>query len=199
MTDNDTIATYDAKARDYADLVASDAHNASLQAFIGLMPKGGRVLDLGCGPGAASAHMRAVGLVPDPIDASQGMIDLAKSKFGLDARFGTFDDITGAAIYAGIWANFSLLHAAREDMPRYLWALHRATKSGGTIHIGMKTGAGMERDAINRRYTYVSVDELAGLLANAGYTVNHTKEGVERGMAGTMDPYVIMRGVKSGA
>lgn len=198
MTDEDTIATYNAKAADYADLVSTDAPDSTLQAFIDLMPKGGRVLDLGCGPGAASAHMRDAGLVPDPVDASQGMIDIAIEKFGLDARLGTFEDIAGEAIYAGVWANFSLLHADRADLPRYLRVLHRATKPGGTLHIGMKTGAGMERDAINRRYTYVTVDELAGLITDAGYTVSDTKEGIERGMAGTMDPFVIMRGVKDG-
>lgn len=199
MTDRETIATYNAKAADYADLVASDAPDTSLQSFIDLMPKGGRVLDLGCGPGAASAHMRDAGLVPDPVDASQGMIDIATTKFGLDARLGTFDDISGQAIYAGVWANFSLLHADREELPRYLQMLHRAMQPNGTLHIGMKTGEGMDRDAINRRYTYVTVEELKHLITDAGFTVNYTKEGVERGMAGTMDPFVIMRGIKTNA
>ncbi|MCK0096896.1 class I SAM-dependent methyltransferase [Yoonia sp. F2084L] len=199
MADKETIATYNAKAADYANLVASDAPDTSLQSFIDLMPKGGRVLDLGCGPGAASAHMRDAGLVPDPVDASEGMINIATEKFGLDARLGTFEDISGESIYAGVWANFSLLHAAREDLPRYVQMLHRATQPNGILHIGMKTGEGTDRDAINRRYTYVTVDELKRLITDAGFTVSYTKEGVERGMAGTMDPFVIMRGVKSGA
>lgn len=197
MADARTIATYDAKAADYADLVASDAPDKTLQSFIDLMPPGGHVLDLGCGPGAASAHMRDAGLVPDPVDASTGMITLAKDKFALDARLASFDDITGDAVYDGVWANFSLLHAPREDLSRHLKALSKATKHGGIIHIGMKTGVGVERDAINRLYTYVTVEELKTLLDKAGYEVTSVKEGKEAGMAGTIDPFVIMRAKKA--
>ena len=197
MADARTIATYDAKAADYAQMVTSDAPDTSLQAFIDLMPEGARVLDLGCGPGTASAHMRAAGLEPDPVDASQGMITIAKDKYGLAARLATFDDITGTEIYDGIWANFSLLHAAPDDLPRHFHALAKATKPGGMIHVGMKTGTGVARDKINRLYTYVTVEELGTLLTAAGYRVTYTKEGQEAGLAGTVDPFVIMRGQRT--
>ncbi|KQB96216.1 methyltransferase type 11 [Loktanella sp. 1ANDIMAR09] len=197
MADARTIATYDAKAADYAHMVTSDRPDASLQAFIDLIPQGGHVLDLGCGPGTASAHMRAAGLLPDPVDASQGMIDIARNKFGLPARLGEFDDIDGNEIYDGIWANFSLLHAAPDDLPRHFKTLFKATKAGGVIHVGMKTGTGIARDRMNRLYTYVTVDALMALLTSAGYQVNYTKEGTEAGLAGTLDPFVIMRGQKT--
>lgn len=197
MADARTIATYDAKAADYAQMVTSDTPDASLQAFIDLVPQGGHVLDLGCGPGTASAHMRAAGLLPDPVDASQGMIEIARNTFGLPARLGEFDDIDGDEIYDGIWANFSLLHAAPDDLPRHFDALSKATKPGGTIHVGMKTGTGIARDKINRLYTYVTVDALMALLTSAGYQVTYMKEGTEAGLAGTLDPFVIMRGQKT--
>ena len=194
--DRRTIATYDAKSADYADLVAADAPDKTLRRFIDLIPKGGHVLDLGCGPGAASAHMQRAGLVADPVDASEGMIAIAKEKFGLDARRGRFDDIDGTEVYDGIWANFSLLHAPRPDLHRHVAALFRATKQGGTIHVGMKTGTGEARDKIDRLYTYVTAQELDGLLTDAGYYVTFIKEGAEAGLAGTVDPFVIMRGRK---
>jgi predicted TPR repeat methyltransferase len=198
MTDPKTIATYDAKAGEYAALMKTDAPDATLQAFIDLIPMGGRVLDLGCGPGAASVHMRDAGLNPDPVDASTGMIAIARDKFKLDARIGTFDQISGTGIYDGVWANFSLLHAPREKLPAYLGNLTTAMKQGGVFHIGMKTGNGIKRDAIERLYTFVTVDELGGLLTDAGLTVIFHKEGVEKGLAGTMDPFVIMRARKNG-
>jgi hypothetical protein len=131
------------------------------------------------------------------MDASEGMIALARERYDLPVRLGTFDDISGTAIYDGVWANFSLLHAARVDLPRYFHALATATKPAGVIHVGMKTGDGMRRDGMDRLYTFVSVPELQGLLEDAGFAVIHTKEGAERGMAGTVDPFVIMQGRKN--
>jgi SAM-dependent methyltransferase len=151
------------------------------------------VLDLGCGPANASAFMREAGLVPDPVDASAGMVRLANERYGIGARLATFDDIGGVAEYDGVWANFSLLHAARGDLPRYIAALHRALKPGGIFHIGMKTGTGEARDGIDRLYTYVGRDELTGLLTDAGFTVTDTTEGTEVGLAGTNDPFIICR------
>ncbi|MEM9788149.1 MAG: class I SAM-dependent methyltransferase [Pseudomonadota bacterium] len=196
MPDPKTIATYNAKADEYIKLTGQDKPDASLQAFIDLMPDGGHVLDLGCGPATASAHMRAVRLVPDPVDASQGMVDIANQTHDIGARLATFDDISGKDIYDGVWANFSLLHAPRDALPRHLIALHNALRPAGTLHIAMKTGTGAERDAIDRLYTYVTVAELHDLLAHAGFRVTHTHEGTERGMAGTIDPFVVMRARK---
>lgn len=196
MPDKKTIATYNAKAADYIKLVNTDGPDESLRSFIDLIPKGGAVLDLGCGAAASSAHMRDAGLMPDPMDAAQAMVDMANEKYNINARLGTFDDIGGDAVYAGVWANFSLLHAAREDLPRHLQAINQALVPNGVLHIGMKTGDGTERDGIDRLYTYVTVPELNGLLTANGFIVTYKKEGAEMGMAGTMDPFVIMRAQK---
>ena len=150
-----------------------------------------RVLDLGCGPGGASAHMRDAGLNPDPVDASPAMIALAKERFSLEARQATFDDIGGEALYDAIWANFSLLHAPRADLSRHFTALARVLRPGGLFHVGLKTGTGEARDAIDRLYTYVTVEELHGLFTDAGLSVLSTREGSEKGLAGTDDPFVL--------
>ena len=60
----------------------------------------------------------------------------------------------------------------------------------------MKTGEGELRDSIDRFYTLVGVQELQGLLTNAGLTVIATREGVAKGCAGTDDPFVIIRARK---
>ncbi len=191
MTDPRTIAVYDARAGDYARLNMTSRPDADLQAFIDAVPVGGRILDLGCGPATASAHLRAAGLDPDPVDASAAMVALANDSYGIGARQGTFDDLDAVAVYAGVWANFSLLHAPRADLPRHLTAIHRALVPGGVFHIGMKTGTYAGRDALDRFYTYVGVTELQGLLADAGFLLLTTRQGVDKGLSGSMDPFVI--------
>lgn len=196
MPDKDTIATYNAKAAEYAKMTRADAPGRDLKAFIALIPKGGRVLDLGCGPATASMHMRTAGLVPDPVDASSGMVALANQTHDIGARLGTFDDIAGDACYAGVWANFSLLHAPRDALSRHFTAIHRALGGGGILHVGMKTGTGSHRDAIDRLYTYVRREELEDMLVQAGFRIVFAREGTEKGFAGTSDPFVIMRARK---
>lgn len=197
MTDKKTIDAYNAKAKEYLKLTATSAPDKSLRAFLDEVRPSGRILDLGCGPASASAHMRAEGFDPDPVDASPGMVDLANETFNIGARLGTFDDLTAVDTYDGIWANFSLLHAPIADLPRYFGAIATALKPGGVLHVGMKTGDGEARDAIDRKYSYVSVDGLHKLMTDAGLTVTHTHEGRDTGLSGSIDAFVVSRAVKN--
>ena len=88
------------------------------------------------------------------------------------------------SVYDGVWANFSLLHAAREDFPRHLAAIQKALKPGGAFHIALKAGTGAERDRIGRHYTYYTEDELTGLLKAAGFTVGSYRRGRDKGLSG---------------
>ncbi len=188
--DKETLSVYDAKAGDYAKLVADTEDTAQMKAFIAALPAAASVLDLGCGPGNSAARLAREGFQVEATDASAEMVALAAKQPGVTARKASFDDIEGEDLYDGIWANFSLLHADRNDMPRYLSALREALKPGGAFHIGMKTGTGAERDGIGRFYTYYTEDELDGLLRTAGFEPFDKYTGVERGMAGTMDPWI---------
>ncbi|MCB2126921.1 MAG: class I SAM-dependent methyltransferase [Rhodobacteraceae bacterium] len=188
-----TLAAYDARAADYAKLFRTRGPDRHLQSFIAALPPGARVLDLGCGPGQASVFLREAGHRPDPVDASVGMVALANDRHAIGARQASFDDIDAVAAYEGVWANFSLLHAPRSALPRHLVALNRALVPGGILHVGMKTGTGEARDALDRLYTFVTGAEMRGLLDGAGFTVTAEEEGMERGLAGTLDPFVILR------
>ncbi len=198
MVDAKTIAFYDGAADRYDNLTAKGHADAHLQAFIDLLGPRAKVLDLGCGPARASVHMRAAGLHPDPVDASAGMIALANEAHDIGARLLTFDQIDMVATYDGVWANFSLLHAPRDALPRHFAAIATALRVDGIFHIGMKTGTGEFRDSIDRRYTYVTVPELRSLFETAGFDVIAVEEGKEKGCAGTLDDFVIMRARKHG-
>ena len=192
MTDPKTISVYDAKAQDYVDLVSSDAPNRHLRDFIAALPQNGHALDLGCGPGNSAAVMRDAGLRVTAIDASPEMAKLGAQKYGIPIQVGTFDDVTQTAEFDGIWASFSLLHAPRVDIPRHLRAIHKALKPGGTFVIGVKTGTGVHRDPIGRQYTYFEEAELDSLLRDAGFTPTSAFKGREKGLAGTLDPFIIV-------
>ncbi|MEO0358103.1 MAG: SAM-dependent methyltransferase, partial [Pseudomonadota bacterium] len=71
--------------------------------------------------------------------------------------------------------------------------IHGALNPGGYFHVGLKVGTGEARDAIGRFYAYYGVQELQDLLTETGFTVVWTHEGHEMGMAGTLDPFVLMQ------
>ena len=189
-SDRETLNVYAEKADDYLNLVAKEAANPILTTFIGGLPKGAHVLDLGCGPGVSSAAMAQAGMSVDATDAVPEMVALADVHPGVSARVARFEEIAGTDIYDGIWANFSLLHAPKADMPAHLARLRSALKPGGLFHIGMKTGAGEHRDSLGRMYSYYTEEELCGLLKEAGLTPFSSTTGSEPGLDGKDAPWV---------
>jgi len=175
--DDETIAVYDAKAADYQARFCKETP---------------------CGPGSAAKAMVDAGHEVEAWDASVEMVRIA-CEAGVNATLKRFDDLTVSASFDGIWANFSLLHADRADVPRHLTACAEALTKGGCLHLGMKTGEGAERDQLGRHYCYFTVDELGEMLAAAGLGVIHQREGEERGLAGTLDPWVTFLAQKSDA
>ncbi|MCY4333226.1 MAG: class I SAM-dependent methyltransferase [Litoreibacter sp.] len=192
MTDKQTIEVYDARAKQYLDLVSRTEPDADLHAFLDAMPAGGHALDLGCGPGNSAAMMRDAGLIVEAWDASAEMVAIAQKKFGLDAKQAVFNDLTSESSYDGIWANFSLLHAPKAEFPRHLAAIKTALKPGGVFHIGMKLGAEDHRDKIGRLYTYFTLDALKTHLQEAGFTPRRIREGSEAGLSGEVSPFAVI-------
>lgn len=197
MSDAKTLAVYAGAAAEYAAKFTktSDAdvdQDADLAAFYALMPVGGLVLDLGCGPGQWAAKIKHAGYGVCAMDASPEMAALAKADFDVDVTVATFDGLEDVAKFDGIWANFSLLHAPRAEFPAHLARVHRALKPKGAFHIGMKIGTGESRDPLGRFYSYYGAEELIGLLQTAGFTVTRKRQGNAKGLAGSDDTYVIL-------
>jgi len=190
MSDEKTLAVYNDKVDDYREMIQTLQESEALELFMAEVCVGGLILDLGCGPGKSSAHMFNCGYRVDPVDASSAMVEVANEHFPIHARLATFDAIDQCDYYDGIWANFSLLHATREEFPTILAALFNALKPGGAFHIGMKTGEGEQRDELGRFYTFYTRSELEGYLKHTGFQVLSGRVGKDKGLAGTVDPWV---------
>lgn len=195
MIDKETISVYNTRISEYKELTTRDKPDLDLTKFVELLPADSFVLDLGCGPAAAAAYIKSQGHRVDPVDASYEMVKAANEAFDIGARQATFDDIDGNQIYDGVWANFSLLHAEPEKFPIYLKAIAQALRNYGVFHIGMKLKTDDEafkRDKIGRYYSYYSEEELVQHLSEAGFTTHSVTPGEGIGLAGDMEPWIVI-------
>lgn len=193
MADRGTLDVYAERAADYASRFGTKEPGGHLLAFVDMLPAQSRVLDLGCGPGNAAAFMAAQGHDVDAWDASPEMAEQGRALFSLRIRVAGFDALEAVELYDGIYANFSLLHAPKADMPGHLARISRALKPNGVFHIGTKMGTGEKRDAIGRFYAFYEEDELVGLLEAAGLRVETRAFGEETGLDGVVAPWIILK------
>lgn len=198
--DRETIAFYDAEAAAYADTMARDWPDGPpmLARFAARLAPGGRVLDLGCGPGQDAARLAAMGFAVDAMDASEGLAAEARRRHGIAVRVASFDALDAEALYDGVWAAFSLLHDSRAALPRHLARIARALKPGGALYLGLKEGEGEARDSLGRRYFYVRAAEIAARLAEAGFAAPEIGRDEGTGMAGTREPLLHVLTLRAG-
>nr|WP_255553479.1 class I SAM-dependent methyltransferase [Maritimibacter sp. DP1N21-5] len=157
------------------DVTAEGPPSPALAAFMALLPEGAQVLDFGCGHGIATAQMSWAGFRVTGLDASRGLLSVAR-RLAPDAAFleASFDDLRATATYNGIWANFALVHAPRATLPAHIARLHTALKPNGVLHLSMILGSGEERDSLQRAYTYVTEAELTALLGDFDILASET-------------------------
>jgi SAM-dependent methyltransferase len=164
--DDATLRFYRDNAEAYADWVK--APSARLVHFMGLLPAGGEVLELGCGPGNHSAAMLAAGFVVRSTDGSPEMAAVAARRLGRPVETMLFDELDAREAYDGVWASACLLHAPRDDLSGILARIHRALKSEGLFYASFKAGDHDGRDSLGRYYNYASQEWLEAAYAEAG-------------------------------
>lgn len=194
MSDAQTLGVYNSRGEDYRQMMADYAGTDAAKArFLAACPPPGRVLDLGCGPGAYALHFAEAGHWVDAWDAAQSVLDMVPDHPRISPRLARFDALDTVEGYDGIWAYFSLLHAPRAAVPGHLAAIARALKPGGVLFLGMKLGEGGARDAIGRHYEYYTIEALEDLLRAAGLAPGEHWEGAGKGLAGEDHRSVVMR------
>ena len=167
--DPTTLIVYDGCSSDYAAWTRQDRPNKFRKRMIRRLPKGGSVLDLGCGAGWDSAVFLASGLQAIPVDASAGLAREAERLLGIPVRRLPFDQLDEPAIHDGAWASFSLQHVPRDALPDVLSRIARALKAGGWLYVGVQEGEQTRRDRLGRLYCHYRRVDLEARLSEAGF------------------------------
>ena len=74
----ETIQTYDKYAKFYADFTSEKVFQFQLNKFISFIPKGGKILDAGCGAGRDVSYFYEEEFDVIGIDMSDGLLKEAK-------------------------------------------------------------------------------------------------------------------------
>lgn len=79
-----------------------------------------------------------------------------------------FEDLDINEEYDAVWANASLLHVPRAELPSVLSKVRTALKPGGLHHASYKAGGREGRDSHGRYFNYLSHDELIEVYERSG-------------------------------
>lgn len=103
---------------------------------------GGRVVELGCGPGYVTGHLAGLGLDVSGLDLSPRMVELARADYpGLRFEVGSLLDLPYAdGELAGAAAWYSIIHTPVEHLPRVFAELHRVLAPGGHLLLAFQVG-----------------------------------------------------------
>ena len=113
---------------------------------------GGRLLEIGAGPGHDSAFFGGHGLQVVATDLSPAMVGCCRQK-GLDAHVMDFLHLDfPAGSFDAVYALNCLLHVPNVDLPEVLAALRAMLRPGGWLYMGVYGGDGHEGPAEDDRH-----------------------------------------------
>ena len=129
----------------HADSFREDTIHASMSAlqkeFLEMLPAGGRILDLGCGPGRDTRLFLERGFRVTAVDGSEELCRLAEAFTGHPVIHSTFQEFRPGESYDGIWACASLLHLPKEEIVRVIERLSPFLREGGVFYMSFKYGS----------------------------------------------------------
>jgi SAM-dependent methyltransferase len=185
MTEADFLTAtrtfYDAIAEDYADLfrteLAKPLDRAVFAGFAELVGAGGRVADLGCGPGRMTAHLASLGLSVFGLDLSESMLAIARRENpGLRFEQGSMLELDlpdGSLAGAVSW--YSSIHTPVNELPSLFAEFRRVLAPGGHLLIAFQIGDEPRRHErpwgheVTLDFQRRRPDQIDGLLRAAGF------------------------------
>jgi ubiquinone/menaquinone biosynthesis C-methylase UbiE len=176
-------ASYDTAAGNYSTLVLDDLARRPVQrgmlSIFAEPASGGRIADVGCGPGQITRYLHQLGLDVFGIDLSPGMIEQARTNFPqLDLEAGSMAEINRPdASLSGVIAWLSTIHLRDDQLPAVPAEFRRVLTAGapvlmtfqvgdGPTHFDQQWGSQVDLTVHRRR-----PETVAAMLRGAGFHV----------------------------
>ena len=129
-----------------------------------------RILDLGCGPGRDLAAFRALGHEPIGLEGFPPLAAMARRHSGCAVWEQDFLALKlPSSHFDGIFANASLFHVPRQELPRVLSELRAALKPAGVLFASNPRGNNEEGWVGGRYGAYHDIESWRGFLRAAAF------------------------------
>ncbi len=172
-----TVGHYDRRAEEFwagtRDHDVSQNVAALLQAIESTPPF--TLLDFGCGPGRDLKTFSQLGHRAIGLEGSPQLAAMARSYSGCEVLEQNFLELSlPDARFDGVFANASLFHVPRQELPRVLLQLHETLKPGGALFSSNPRGEGQEGWRSGRYGVFQDLEYWRGYLTAAGFILlNH--------------------------
>lgn len=200
----ETVRAYDLDAAAYAEATATAPARvrSAVEDVARRLGAGARVLEVGSGGGRDALLMESHGLDVRRTDVTPGFVALLRGQgHACDLLDPLVDDLAATAgPYDAVWANASLLHVARADLPTVLRRLAAVTRPGGLLRATLKEGDGggwSTHGTISRprHFTYWRAPALSEVVATSGWA----GVAVAGGVVGSQgEPWLEVSAVRDG-
>jgi len=158
-----TIEYYQRNANTFFESTKAVDMSDFYQLFTSDLPKGGLILDAGCGSGRDTKSFLNMGYHVEAFDASSELALLASQLTGIEVKTSKFEYVIDKEIYDGIWCCASLLHVPLGELPQTLERLSDALKPKGVLYMSFKYGD-TQREVEGRLFTDMNEVRLTALL-----------------------------------
>ena len=167
-----TLAHYDARAAEFWQGTRDHDVRQNIETLLRHIQAAPpfRILDFGCGPGRDLAAFRALGHEAIGLEGSPALAAMAREQSGCEVREQDFLALAlPAGHFDGIFANASLFHVPRQELPRVLRELHATLKPGGVLFSSNPRGHNEEGWNRGRYGAYHDLESWRAFVTAAGF------------------------------
>src|SRR5450759_653106 len=167
-----TLEHYNQRAEEFwkgtRDHSVSQNIEALLQSIAGEPPF--TILDFGCGPGRDLKVFAGLGHVAVGLDGAARFVAMARDYSGCEVWQQDFFKLDLPDKYFdGVFANATLFHVPRQELPRVLRELYETLKPGGVLFSSNPRGSNEEGWNRGRYGAYYDLDTWRRHLSAAGF------------------------------
>ena len=167
-----TLDYYNKNSEEYFNSTLNVDITNTYKPFLKLVPKDGKILDLGCGSGRDSMNFMKLGYEVTSVDGAKELAKKASVLLGKEVIVSTFEELELKEKFHGIWACASLLHIKREDLKTVLNNLYNNLEDNGVFYMSFKYGEKEYVDDKNRYFNCFTDESIIGFInENTKYNI----------------------------